>query len=462
MKLWTLTTLYTVSLLLFSGCVNTSPKPENDSTIDSTLQVVELTQNGVYSDMNAIAFEWKTITDPRVDGIYIYKDVLGDKDPTYKYHTTLNSRFITHYVDNEINPNSKYSYYFRTFSKDSQSQKSKIITVNSLAALNSVAWIHATKNMPRSAKIIWRPHSNQKVKAYLLERMTLENDDWKSLATINGRLNAEYIDSDLKDNFVYKYRIRVLTYDDMISNPSKVVTIVTKPLPKSLVQIKASKNLPKRIELSWEKTDIKDFANYNIYRSGSTSIWYDLIVKTPNNYYVDEIDKDGKIYFYRVSVVDKDGLESNYKDLSIQGITLIKPTAPSMLEATIVNNKVKLKWKNTDKRVKSYIVLKKSNNSWISSDKEEFTNIKSTHYIDSNILPDSSYSYQIYSVDEFGIKSEPSIEVQVKTLKNQGKIDSSKTNKYQETIQTENNVIKTDIPKESIVTPINDIDLSEI
>ena len=47
----------------------------------------------------------------------------------------------------------------------------------------------------------------------------------------------------------------------------------------------------------------------------------------------DKIDEDGKSNFYRVSVVDKDGLESKYEKLSIQGMTLPKPETPDVAKA---------------------------------------------------------------------------------------------------------------------------------
>ena len=72
---WKSTLLYTASLLILSGCVGTSPTPNKETVIDSTLPVVELTRDGVYVDMEAIAFEWKSVSDPRVKGVYIYKSV---------------------------------------------------------------------------------------------------------------------------------------------------------------------------------------------------------------------------------------------------------------------------------------------------------------------------------------------------------------------------------------------------
>ena len=221
MKLWTLSTFCAASLLVLSGC-GATPKPKEEVVTDSTLPMVTLTKNGTVVDMKAIAFEWKSIKDPRVKGIYIYKKNPDTKETKseLEYYKTIESRFTTHYVDIDVVPDTKYSYAFKTFAKDSEGVQSRVIVLNSLPVLESVSWIHSITDMPRSAKIIWRPHTNQKVKSYIVERKTLEDDSWERLAVIEGRLNAEYIDLNLNDNFVYNYRVRVETFDDILSSPS--------------------------------------------------------------------------------------------------------------------------------------------------------------------------------------------------------------------------------------------------
>jgi len=416
MMLWKLVTLCTVSLLIFSGCSTTEPKPAKEIVVDKTLPVVELTKNGVFADTNAIAFEWKNIVDPRVKGIYVYKRDISlkqDDKKTDDYYVTLSNRFITHYLDKEIVPDTKYRYYFKTFSDKAESQKSKFIDVNSLPVLASVSWIHSIQGLPRSAKIIWRPHINKKVKSYIIERKTLEDEKWEELATIEGRLNAEYIDTDLKDNYVYKYRVRVLTYDGILSTPSEIVKVITKALPKSVTGISATKNLPKVIKLHWNKSPNKDFDRYFVYRSDEFDGSYELIAKLYNNHFTDKIGEDGKHFFYRISVTDKDGLESKYEQTTTQGATLSKPNAPAVVEATLINGKVELSWKKNDSRIKSYIVVRKSKQGWFDTVRDEIKGIYATKYIDTKITPNTTYFYTIYGVDKNGIKSEPSIEVKI-------------------------------------------------
>jgi len=411
MKLWILSSSLTVLLLILSSCSGVSPSPKEEAKVDKTLPKIVLTKHGKIIGMTSVAFEWKSFNDPRVEGIYVYKKLPNTgKESTseLKYYDTIESRFKTHYVDTKVKPDTKYTYAFKTFSKDAEGVMSKKIVLNTLPVLESVSWIDRITGLPRVAKIIWRPHSNEKVKSYIVERNTLEDEAWEKIATLKGRLNAEYIDENLKDNYVYRYRIKALTYDDILSTPSQIVKVVTKALPVSVSGIKATTTLPHEIKITWKKSKQKDFERYYLYRSSKINSGYEVIAKLYNNNFVDKIDKDGKSFFYRVSVVDKDGLESPHDKDSIQGMTLSKPNAPAIVEAKLMKNKVELHWSKTDPRSKAYIVERTHKVGWFKEEKEEFPKIKTTTYTDRKIEPNSTYTYIIYAVDKNGIKSEAS------------------------------------------------------
>lgn len=460
MKLWTLTTFCAASLLVLSGCSGATPKPTEDVVIDDTLPMVTLTKNGTVIDMKAIAFEWKSIKDPRVKGVYIYKKNPSTQESVseLEYYKTIESRFTTHYVDTVVSPDTKYGYAFKTFSKDAEGKQSRMILLNSLPVLESVSWIHSVTDMPRSAKIIWRPHNNQKVKSYIIERKTLEDEKWERLVIIDGRLNAEYIDLDLNDNFVYNYRVRVHTYDDITSSPSQIVKVITKALPKSITNITTTKTLPKKIKLNWNKSKAKDFGLYYVYRAQSVDGSYELIATLHNNKLEDKIEEDGKSYFYRVSVVDKDGLESKHEKLSIQGMTLPRPDAPSVVKANEVGKNIEITWNNIDARSKTFIVTKSHKKSWMDTVTEDFEGIKGQKFIDKEIAPGSKYVYTVYGVDENGIKSEPSIEIKITTKESDKIIQSSKTQVKEEIVDAP---LQKAEPIETI-SPVQDLDLSEI
>lgn len=454
MKLPILATLCTASLLFISGC-GVKPAPKKEATIDDTLPLVQLTKNGTIADVNAIALEWSPIEDQRVEGIYIYRvNIENAKEGDNEYYDTVESRFATHYLDSKIEPGSKYGYYFKTYSQKAESPKSDIAIIASMPPMESVTWIHGVGNMPRSAKIIWRPHVNEKVKSYILQRKTLDKDIWRDIATVNGRLMAEYIDKDLKDNFTYKYRVRALTFDDLLSKPSQEVSVITKELPKELIGISASSDLPRKIELKWEKSDVKDFLLYRVYRATSINGSYKVIADTVNNYYTDAVEEDGKEYFYRVSVFDKDRLESIHDKVSVLGKTLVKPNTPSMVEAKLKDGKVVLSWSSSDPRAKAFSVQKRYKKNFIESLVEDYENIKGANFIDGEIEPDMTYYYKVFSVDVNNIKSEPSIEIELKIPK-----DFVRSTMIQENIDAGRKVIKERVQKEAneeIIVPLND------
>ena len=456
---WKSTLLYTASLLILSGCVGTSPTPNKETVIDSTLPVVELTRDGVYVDMEAIAFEWKSVSDPRVKGVYIYKSVPNKEEVAgeLKYFKTIDNRFTTHYTDVTVKPDTKYSYAFKTFSGDAEGRSSAIVDVKSLPVLESVSWLYSETGMPRTAKIIWRPHPNQSVKSYILERKTLEEEKWKTLIAIDGRLNAEYIDKNLKDNYVYEYRVRVKTYEGLVSFPSPVVKVVTKALPVGVTNIKTTLDLPKKINIAWDPTAIKDFQFYYLYRADSVDGNYKLIATLYNPAFTDNVEEDGKSYFYRVSVVDKDGLESEHEKMSVQGMSIPKPDAPAVINANMINNKAELAWGRVDPRTTSYVVVKKTKKGWFDETVEEFVNIKNKKFIDSHMEDGTSYAYVVYAVDANGIKSNPSIEIKFKTKDSRETINATKSEPIKE-VQVSKAVKASDATQ--IITPASDLDVS--
>ena len=458
MKLWILSTLSTVSLLILSGCGG-QPLPAKNATIDKTLPKIVLTKHGVIVGMKSAAFEWNTVLDSRVEGIYVYRENSSSSENSseFQYLKTLKNRFKTHFVDNAIEPNTQYKYRFRTFSADAEGVDSEKIVLTTLPVLSSVSWIHSITGMPRTAKIIWRPHINERVEKYVVERKTLNDEDWQEIGSVEGRLNAEYIDSDLDDNHVYTYRVRVVTFDKIVSTPSAVVKVVTKALPHSVTNIKVTTNLPRKIKITWNLSTQKDFAKYYLYRSEKIDGGYELIAKLFNNSFEDKVDEDGKTYFYRVSVVDKDGLESVFNKNSIQGQTLNKPGAPAIVNAKLLGNDIKIEWSKTDPRSQSYIVEQTKKEGWFDESTQEFTNLKSTFFVDKNVALNSIYTYKVYSVDANGIKSEASMKVKVTTP------ESTEIQKapVQESVE-EDTVNKNLVQEhtEDIVAPNADLDLS--
>lgn len=407
-KLMKLTSL-TALILLISGCTNTNLNEPKLPKIDDTLEVVDSASIRSISDINSVAFEWRKVDDPRVVGYHFYRANLQQDGGKLKLIDTLQNRYTTHYVDENLEPNTKYVYKISSATKgEIESRATNDYIVQTLPRMEGVSFVQAISNLPRQIKIIWRPHSNERVDKYRIERSTPQTSEWDKIATVDGRLQAEYIDSDLKDNIVYNYRITAVTFDNLQSLPSEIVKAQTKPLPEGILKLYASRDLPRKISLNWEPSKSSDVIRYNVYRSTNADSGFDKIktFDTATLAFDDFVNEDGKVYFYKVSSVDKDDLESDLNINSVMGVTLNKLAKPIITLAQIQGEKAILNWQPGDKRAVSYVIHKTIKESFFKSREETIDGINALRYEDKDIVRGVVYSYSIQAVDENGILSE--------------------------------------------------------
>jgi fibronectin type 3 domain-containing protein len=398
----------TSTLLLFSGCAKMPGTPEKVK-VDPTLERISI--NGYLTDMKAIAFEWKSISDERVKGIYVYRNDPGAVDKKKLVRVdTLKNRFSTHYVDSGVEPGTLYHYRFSTYNaQGAESKASKLAEVSTLPVLTSVSFFRSIGRMPRSAKLIWRPHTSLNVKGYRVERKDAGSDEWRVIEKIDGRLSAEFIDTDLKDNQRYEYRLRAVTFTGVVSTPSETVTVITKPLPKPVNGLKATEGKPKFITVRWTPSQKEGIDYYKLYRSDEPKDDFTYYAKVQKNSFTDKIEEDGEAFYYKVTAVDKDGLEGELIAVgAARGTTLAKPLTPANPKGAIKNKRTVLQWQKADKRTVGYVVRKTTRKSWIDKETKEFTGIRATRFSDADIEPDVGYTYEVIAVDKHGIRSIPS------------------------------------------------------
>ncbi|NPA63660.1 MAG: fibronectin type III domain-containing protein [Epsilonproteobacteria bacterium] len=397
-------------LMLFSGCALQPTPATKPPKADPTLPTVSKVKT--LSDMTEVALEWTPIYDERAKGYHIYRALEGK---TPKRIHTVKDRYSSHYLDRKLKPNTKYVYQITVFRDGSESYPSAPVVAKTLPVPDPVPFVSAIDHLPREVKIIWRPHPYLKVDGYLIERSRPEDREWKEIATLKGRLNAEYIDRGLEDNKTYYYRIIATTCDGVRSLPSKVVEANTKPRPAIVQGLEATKNLPKKIVVKWLPNKEPDIVYYKVYRSIFEIGPYLSIAKTKRTEYVDPINKDGVKRYYKVTAVDKDELESFKQDVPAVGTTLGLPLPPKIVEKSFDGKVVRFRWTSPDNRAVSYIVKKKEILSFFTRNEYTFKDIRSTTFSDDALKPDAKYIYTVYAVDRNGLVSEPSEEIVVKT-----------------------------------------------
>lgn len=405
MKLLSQIVLFTL-LLIFSGC--SASKEAIKPKIDENMPIVEKIKT--ISDVNSMAFEWQPVKEPRAEGYYLYRGVdIG----TLKRVAKIDDRFSSHFVDKELKPDTIYYYRFSAYDKDGmESPPSQTVQTRTLKPLESVSYIQAISNLPRKIKLIWRPHSNPRVKSYIIERNDFSTSKWEEIDEVQNRLQAEYIDTKLKDNYTYNYRVKIKTFDEIISLPSEAVKATTKPLLQEAKGVGATTNEANKIVLNWEPIESKELDYYNIYTSDKVDGNFKLYKKVRAKSFEDKIDKAGFIKFYKITAMDKDGLEG-LESSAVMGSTLDIPKSPIIKSATIKNGEAIISWMPRDERAKSYIVYKKVKEGWSSSKTYKFINIEDTTFKDRDILPNIEYRYSISAVDANELISKETDEIKL-------------------------------------------------
>ena len=406
-------------ILVLSSCQNNLSTP-NKPKIDSSLEKIEDNSIRSLSDITAVAFEWRKVDDVKVVGYNLYRaNALENKGKLTKIKFIRN-KYTTHYLDTKLEANTSYLYAFSSVNSNGfESTISKSIKVTTRKVPNSVALIQVISNLPKQIKIVWRPHTNEQISYYKIQRSSNEDPEWDTLETIKGRLQAEYIDNNLDNNVVYKYRLLSYTFKDIQSIPSKIVIGQTKPLPNGIIDLRASKDLPKKIKLQWKPSTQEDIAYYVIYKNASSSGSFSKVVRlNKNTYAYDYLEaEDGKNIFFKVTAIDNDKLESSLNKNPVMGITLNKPEKPVMTLAQITENKAILNWSRGDNRAKSYIVYKTIQTGYFDKQNIKFTNISNLRFEDEEIVKGVEYKYSIQAVDEFGILSDKTEESLLKLRK---------------------------------------------
>lgn len=401
----TVSLLFSTLILLINGCVG-HPKPAESSAINKSLPQVHI--NGYLSDTNAIAFEWQPSSDKRVKAIRIYRDNPGTDDKGVYRIAEIDNTLQTHYTDSGLVPDTAYRYRFTTVdAQGRESMPNRTITAKTSPLPEPVSFFSATKELARSAKLLWRPHPDPRIIGYEIERQEPDEKDFSRISHIDGRLSAEYIDSDLEDGRLYRYRIIALTFDGKRTAPSQVVTVSTKPLPPSPTAVTATQNEIGKIMLRWSSDPNHKARYFNIYRAEEENGYYDYYAKVSKQVFTDKPGTNGIRYFYKVSVVDKDGLESP-PSAAVSGMNKPAPAAPELLGLALKDNAVVIRWKSADARTVSYELVKLTRSGWFETKKAVFRDLKTDSFTDVNVVPGQEYEYAVIAVDKDGMRSMPS------------------------------------------------------
>jgi len=223
MKKLTLTSLTAISLLLLNGC---NPVAMMNHQLDPNLP--KLNNVKAVTSNTSVAFEWQPVAAKHLDGINIYRTVKNSyvnmpQKELIKV-ATVNNAFASHYVDTGLAQNSAYTYTFTTIKGGFESSHGQIINVKTKPSFEAITFFQGFQKATNIIKLIWRPHNNQLVKMYRVEK-SINGEKWKWIASVENRMMSEYIDTYVAPGYNYTYRIIAVGFDDSVSKPSNIISI---------------------------------------------------------------------------------------------------------------------------------------------------------------------------------------------------------------------------------------------
>ncbi len=389
--------------------------------VDEKLPVIKTFR--ALPDVTSVGFEWKIPEDiSLIDGYIIYRK---NKKGEFIKVSFIKNAHSTHYYENKLEPNTEYFYAISSVGKDSKvSAKSNILKVKT-SFIDPVDFVYASKELAQKIKIFWSPSPNPMVKNYIIEKKD-KNNKFVSIGYTTNRMLVEFFDEGIGNDTEHTYRIVSQSYDGAKSVPSKEVIGKTRSIPNMVTDITTTTNKHRAIWIEWKGSDNKDIIGYNVWVSNNNDI-YTKLAFVQRESYIDKINEDGVIRYYKVSSVDKYKLESNLQENGIIGQTLAPPTSPTISQGLLEKNIAIIKWdKIDDSRVIGYIVYKQDGGYGKVS---RFADIKDTQFIDKNIQDGISYIYYVVSVDKLGMESLPSKKIMLSLLVEEDKKNNKDSNK---------------------------------
>jgi fibronectin type 3 domain-containing protein len=252
---------------------------------------------------------------------------------------------------------------------------------------------------------------------------SLDRVEWADIETVEGKsiVTFNWNTASLPEGTYY---VRALAWDGVgnVSDETTSAKYVKYELdhtaPAVLTGLAASVS-DYSISLTWEASAAADLAGYNVYRAENVDGHYTRIAaKKVGNSYVDVAVVTNKVYYYKVSAVDKAGLESLHSS-SVNAQLPSDVTAPSVFGITpdngaMLGSNPKLKFSvNDNYRLADVFVQyrEKGSETWLPLTSQTVTGRSATveYTWDTSALSEGNYEVRYQVVDASGLSSEWSL-----------------------------------------------------
>jgi len=264
----------------------------------------------------------------------------------------------------------------------------------------------------KSVQLKWNPVSveNIHINGYIIYRSSSKTGPFEEIGRTKNALSTEYLDNGgflkhLGNSTTYFYKISAFNKQS-VGTASAVISATTQPPPKEVTNIYTKSGLPRMVVVQWKPPEDKSVAYYNIYRSLSKKGPFKKIGRNRgylNTFFVDKVLKDQSTYYYSVTSVNYDDVESDIV-ASAKAVTKYRPQNARKITASPIGAGTVLVqwWPSYTSDVTNYIIYRGyslkslSKIAKVTSDK--------LSYKDSNLDPGTTYYYKVDALDKDNIE----------------------------------------------------------
>jgi len=407
-------------------------EPKDPPTAPSTTIRPPETVIGTSGLERMVYLRWDPVLRGAIRGYHIYR---RDKaKPGGVRIGTNNGRHATYYVDqkslfNEVDYNTMYTYCVSSFGEDKgESACSNWVSATSAPVPAMVDEVKAFSNAPRVIPITWRAAGDSRVQGYAVFRAGLREGDYREIGRVPGRFATGFIDGangtdlgTLDDLTTYYYKVTAYDRFGTFGQPSDPVSATTKPAPLPPVEVAVPQGGIRRARISWKKNTELDVSRYRIWRASVTPRDLQPVGLTERTDFEDVDLIPGGTYYYSVTALDDDGLQS-VKSRPVETRTRPLPPTPTNLKVTAEQNlggQIRLEWnaRGLEPNPRLTFIIERQIpifggfGTWTAHE----IGVETLYFVDRAIEPGKSktYRYRVIAVDYAGQKSPPTEAVEV-------------------------------------------------
>lgn len=255
-----------------------------------------------------VDLSWKASTAEEVEGYKLYG--AKEKEGQLQLLKTLPGRQTDRYTDNsrgydKLEDGTTYRYRLTSYNKvDVESEAATAVTARTKPRPEKVSGFQGESAKAKAVPLRWSANPEKDIALYHLFRSG-EGGDFERIAKLR---ETGYLDQDLKDNALYRYRIQAEDKDGLIGDFSETISVRAKARPAIPEGVTGGISEGKAL-LTWKEAAGADVDHYTVYEKKLFGM--DKIATVRESRFGEAAPPKGKVKIYLITVTDRDGLESD-------------------------------------------------------------------------------------------------------------------------------------------------------